>query len=118
MPNPVFHFEIGGGDGRQLQDFYSQLFGWKVDANNPMNYGMVDTDSGGQGIAGGISPAPEPGRTWVTFYIQVADPQAVLDKIGGMGGKTVMPVSEVPGGQPIAQFADPLGNVVGLMKAK
>ena len=115
MPNPVIHFEIGGGDGKQLQEFYAQVFSWKVDANNPTNYGMVDTDTGGQGIAGGISPSPGP-QPWAMFYIQVNDPQAVLNSIEATGGKTVMPVTDVPGGPAIAQFSDPLGNMVGLVK--
>jgi hypothetical protein len=37
MPNPVTHFEIVGKDGKKLQEFYASLFGWAVDANNPMS---------------------------------------------------------------------------------
>lgn len=40
MPNPVTWFEIVGKDGKALQDFYSNLFGWEINANNPMNYGI------------------------------------------------------------------------------
>src|SRR5437763_13449823 len=113
MPNPIVHFEIVGNNGKQLQDFYGKLFGWSIDANNPMEYGMVDTGSGG--IAGGIGPSSAgPG---VTGYVEVDDPKAYLDKIESAGGKTVMPVMDVPGGPTIAQFSDPEGNVVGLVKA-
>jgi predicted enzyme related to lactoylglutathione lyase len=49
MGKQVVHFEIIGKDGKRLQDFYSQLFGWKIDANNPMNYGMVRPDDAGMG---------------------------------------------------------------------
>lgn len=53
MGQPVVHWEIGAKDARRLQDFYAKLFDWKIDANNAMNYGMVET--GGQGgINGGI----------------------------------------------------------------
>lgn len=41
MPNPVVHWEILGKDGKTSQDFYAKLFDWNVDANNPMNYGIV-----------------------------------------------------------------------------
>ena len=51
MANPVVHFEVTGKDGKKLQDFYSKAFGWKIDASNPMNYGIVD--NAGQGIGGG-----------------------------------------------------------------
>jgi hypothetical protein len=114
MANPVTWFEITGKDGKKLQDFYSGVFGWKVDANNPMQYGMVDNE--GQGIGGGIS-AGDGGNTGVIFYIEVDDPQAYLNKVESNGGKTVVPVTEIPGMVIFAQFADPEGNKVGIVKA-
>lgn len=112
--NKVTHFEVLGKDAKALQDFYSQLFDWKVDANNPMNYGIVEGGDGG--IGGGIA-AGENGQSHVTFYVEVADPQATLTKAEGMGGKTLMPPMDVPGGPQIALFADPEGHVIGLAKA-
>ena len=96
MPNPVVHFEVVGKDGKATQKFYSNLFGWKIDANNPMNYGIVDTGTEG-GISGGVGEAP-PGQPHpgVTFYVSVDDLQATLDKAESLGGKTVMPVTEIP----------------------
>ena len=52
MPNPVVHWEVTGQDAKRLQDFYTNLFDWHVDADNPMNYGLVDTHAEG-GINGG-----------------------------------------------------------------
>ena len=114
LPISVVHFEVTGKDGKKLQEFYSKAFGWNVNADNPMNYGIVDAQEGG--IAGGIS-AGDGGTKQVTFYIEVDDPQAYLDKVEAKGGKTVMPVTEIPGMVVLAQFADPEGNVVGLVKA-
>ena len=113
MANPVVHFEVTGKDGKKLQDFYSGVFGWKIDASNPMNYGIVD--NAGEGIGGGISGG-DGSTNQVTFYIAVDDPQAYLNKIESKGGKTVMPVTEIPGMVTFAQFVDPEGNVVGLVK--
>ena len=31
MANPVVHFEVLGKDGERLQQFYRDLFGWKID---------------------------------------------------------------------------------------
>jgi predicted enzyme related to lactoylglutathione lyase len=116
MPNPVIHFEVIGRDAKKLQDFYAQLFDWKVDANNPMNYGIVEAQEG-RGIGGGIGPAQGDGG--VTFYVEVADPQAALDKAIALGGKMVMPVSEVPGQNiTLAQFTDPEGHLIGIIKAE
>jgi predicted enzyme related to lactoylglutathione lyase len=113
MANPVVHFEILGKDAKKLQDFYAGLFGWTVDANNPMNYGVVPAEEGG--IGGGIGPAMGPSGH-VTFYVAVDDPQAYLDKVEKSGGKTIMPVTVVPDMVTFALFADPEGNVVGMVK--
>jgi hypothetical protein len=116
MPNPVVHFEVTGKDGKKLQDFYSNVFGWNVNADNPMNYGIVDAADTGGGIGGGIS-AGDGGTQQVTVYIAVDNPQSYLDKVESKGGKTVMPLTEIPGMVKFAQFADPEGNVVGIIDA-
>jgi hypothetical protein len=49
MANPVVHFEIMARENvDQVRKFYADIFDWKIDANNPMNYGLVET--GGEGI--------------------------------------------------------------------
>ena len=114
MANAVTHFEIHGIDGKKSQDFYASLFGWKIDANNPMNYGMVSAP-GGEGIGGGIAPAM--GQPMVTIYVEVEDLDATLKMAESLGGKTILPPSDVEGGPKLAQFADPDGNVIGLTQA-
>jgi hypothetical protein len=114
MANPVGWFEVLGSDGGTLQRFYGDAFGWTIDANNPMNYGM--TEAKDTGIGGGIGPSQD-GSAQLTFYVEVSDLQATLDKIGELGGTTVMPPMDVPGGPTIAHFTDPAGNRVGLMQA-
>ena len=79
-----------------------------------MEYSMVHFKEGGK-IDGGIGKAPE-GAGHVTFYIGVGDPQAALEDITRLGGKTIQPPIEVPGGVTFALFADPEGHVVGLVK--
>jgi predicted enzyme related to lactoylglutathione lyase len=113
MANQVSWFEVTGKDGAKLQSFYGDLFGWKIDAGNPMNYGMVEGSDGG--IGGGIG-ASQDGSTQVTFYVSVDDPQSYLDKVEHLGGSTVVPVTEIPNMVTFAQFADPEGNVVGVVK--
>jgi predicted enzyme related to lactoylglutathione lyase len=114
MPNPVVHFEIQAKDPKKVQEFYQKLFDWHIDDNNPMNYGMVDTHAEG-GINGGIGESPE-GVNRVTFYTQVNDLQAYLDKAEQLGGKTVMPPTEIPNVVTLAMFADPEGNIIGMVK--
>ena len=111
MPDKMVHFEIHGKDGAQIQKFYASMFGWSVNADNPMHYGMV-TDAGvGGGItASDMAPA-------VVIYVEVPDLDAALKKAEGLGATTVAPPMDVPGGPSIAQFHDPAGNVCGLIRA-
>ena len=78
MGQPVVHFEVVGKDGAKLQSYYSELFGWNIVADNPMNYGMVDgkenkTADGNVGIGGGVGGVPEGYEGHVTFYVAVPD---------------------------------------------
>jgi len=114
MPNPVVHFEIQSENSEKLHSYYADLFGWHVDASNPMGYGVVDTHAGG--INGGIG-GTNGGPARVTFNIEVNDMDAYLKKAEELGGKTVMPVTEIPGMVTLALFSDPEGNVVGIVKS-
>ncbi|MBA2537190.1 MAG: glyoxalase [Actinobacteria bacterium] len=111
MGNPVIHFEVIGKDGAKLQKFYADAFDWKIDTNNPMKYGIVD--NGGEGINGGVGAAPE-GDGHVTFYVNVPDINAHLEKIEKLGGRTIMPREQIGDLVTLAMFADPEGNVIGL----
>jgi hypothetical protein len=113
MADKVVWFEVTGKDSGKLQSFYGELFGWKVDASNPMNYGTVEADE--SGIGGGIGQADN-GDGHVTFYMGVDDPQAYLDRAEKLGGKTVVPVTEIPNMVTFALIADPEGHVIGVVK--
>ncbi len=116
MSNPVTWFEIIGNDAIKLQEFYADVFGWKLSppAAEMGNYSYLDSE--GRGIGGGIGEGGgEPSR--VTIYVEVDDPQAYLDKVNRAGGKTVMPVTNVTEGVTIAMFADPEGHITGLLKS-
>jgi hypothetical protein len=118
MPNPVVHFEIVGSDSAKTQQFYTELFDWTIDADNPMNYGMVNPGSD-RGIGGGIfGVEEEDDRTGLKIYIEVDDLQAYLDKAEQLGGKTILPPTEIPDMVTFALFADPDGTLIGLVKGE
>jgi predicted enzyme related to lactoylglutathione lyase len=113
VAHPVVHFEVSGKDVDKLQSFYSDLFGWKTEkVPGDMPYVMVEKE--GEGIGGGLGQAPG-GDGHVTFYVGTDDPQATLEKAERLGGRTILPVTELPQ-VTIALFADPEGHVVGLAK--
>jgi uncharacterized protein len=111
MSSPLIHFEVAGKDPAKLQSFYGDQFGWNVDANNPMNYGMVNLSGD---VGGGIGPAPEGQPGHAMFYVGVDDVEAAMQKAESLGGSRVFGPMEVPEGPTIGHFADPEGNVVGL----
>jgi predicted enzyme related to lactoylglutathione lyase len=112
----VAWFEVTGKDGRKLQEFYGRLFDWKVqDAGDGSGYGLVQAAA--NGIGGGIGGAQDGGPGGVTFYVEVDDPAAYLAKAETLGGKTVVPPTEIPNfGLTFAFFSDPEGHLVGLSR--
>jgi uncharacterized protein len=111
MAHPVVHFELSGPDDRQLAAFYAELFGWRVRPVQGIGYTLINT---GGGINGGVARADSTPGTAI-FYIETDDLQTALDKINMVGGKTVRPITELPGMVTYALFEDLDGLVVGLV---
>jgi predicted enzyme related to lactoylglutathione lyase len=120
MGQPVVHFEVVGKDGAKLRSYYSQLFGWEINADNPMQYGTVDREQNlsqdGVGIGGGVGRAPEGYDGHVTFYVLVPDVEAALASAERLGGTRMMGPDKVMEGVEIGLFSDPEGHVIGLFK--
>jgi predicted enzyme related to lactoylglutathione lyase len=121
MGQPVVHFEVIGKDGDKLQKYYSELFGWEIDSNNEMKYGMVSRDSnpaadGNLGIGGGIAGGPPGYEGHVTFYVAVPDVEAALAKAESLGGTRIMGPEKIMDMVELGQFSDPEGHVIGLVK--
>ena len=121
MGRAVVHFEIIGRDAAKLQAYYSELFGWTVTADNPMNYGIVTREENstpdGIGIGGGIGgPGPDGYPGHVTFYVEVPDVEAALAKAESLGGQRVMGPEKVMEGVEIGLFKDVEGHVLGVVK--
>jgi len=116
MKNGVVHWEIGTTDPAKTGKFYSELFDWDMDHHEGMNYHMAKA-AGEGAIGGGIGPLEGGMSPYVTFYVEVEDLQASLDKAVKLGGKQIVPPTEIPGGLgSIAWFADPDGHTIGLWK--
>ena len=118
MGRPVVHFEIVGKDGPKLWKFYSELFEWDINSDNPMNYGIVEQYKrpDGVGIGGGVGVGPEGYPGHVTVYVEVPDVEAALQKAESIGGTRMMGPEKVMEGVTIGQFTDPEGHVVGLLE--
>jgi predicted enzyme related to lactoylglutathione lyase len=115
MGSPIVHFEVLAPGHKELSEFYASQFGWEM---QPImdEYTLVTTADGSPG--GGIG-TPFPGHDTMTlFYIQVGSIDEALASIAEAGGKTVKERTEIPGMVTYALFADPAGNVLGIVEAE
>lgn len=135
MGQPVVHFEIEGQDAAALRSFYSELFGWVIDASNPMNYGLIQREDNlndeGVGIGGAVVGVPEtPSSTWrgpwrsqgytghVTVFVEVPDVEAALSRAEALGGSRMQGPDEVLGGLQMGKFQDPEGRLIGVVSPR
>jgi predicted enzyme related to lactoylglutathione lyase len=120
MGQPVVHFEVMGQDAHALQSFYSGLFGWEFEnIEAPVTYRLVSREGNlnkdGVGIGGGVGAgAPD---SHVTFYVEVPDVGAGLEKAESLGGTRLMGPDKA-GPVVIGLFNDPEGHMVGLVEGE
>lgn len=111
--HPVSFFEIVSDDAPRAREFYTALFGWKVETDDD-GYGLVDTGAGEGAVTGGIGPSMTPGDTGVKIYVGTDDLDGTLSRAKGLGSDVVLEPMDLPGGYGrIAVVTDPDGNPVG-----
>lgn len=111
----VIHFEVVGRDGPALQHFYTDLFGWKLNTDNPGGYGMSNPSE--TGVIVGIGASADGGPGHVTGYVSVPDVNATLARAAELGGAVIMPKFSPDGVAQIGLVADPEGHVIGITEA-
>jgi hypothetical protein len=110
--HPVVLWEIGTPNARALGGFYAELFGWHVDTSNP---GWVRVTSGArETLDGGISQTTGQ-APYLTFYVEVEDLDAYLDRARALGATIEVPPTAIAGGGEFAMIVDPGGHRVGLL---
>jgi len=101
----------------RLLAFYTQLLGAKEvmrfpEAGPPFYVGLALGDSE-LGLSTDASVvAGEPGR--MLLSIDVPDVDALLPRVGDLGGTATSDANDMPWGQRVAHIKDPDGNVVNL----
>ena len=123
MDHTIIHFEIPAANPEKLKQFYTGVFGWKIEKYpGPMEYWMihtVPTDDKGMlqrpGVNGGMLKKESPEQKPVN-YIAVEDIDESIGKVKKLGGKIVTPKQEVPNVGRIATAEDPEGNPIALIQ--
>ena len=112
MGAKVIHVEVTGQDGPALQRFYADVFGWEFNTNLMDGYAMARQ---ADGLTAGIGRTADGSAGMATFYVHADDPAATLRRAVELGGRVIMPLTEVAKDTTVALFADPEGHIVGLM---
>jgi predicted enzyme related to lactoylglutathione lyase len=92
------------------RDFYSKLFGWKVQITpDPEAQGYTLFLKDGKQVAGaGTAMVPDQPASWM-MYVATDDANAVAAKVEGAGGKVLMPPVDVLDFGRMAVFLDTSG---------
>jgi len=121
MTGRVVHFEIPFDDGDRARGFYKDLFGWQAMEMPEMSYTIVTTGpSNDQGptdsgyINGGMLPRQQAATASPVIVVDVDSIESTLERVGTMGGSTVVGKTPVGDMGFAAYFTDPDGNVIGL----
>ncbi len=116
--HPIVHIEIPAISTSAAGEFYGQVFGWQIQADNEYNYVQFQSEGGPAGgfvEQGPISiPHIEYKIDRLLVYLATDDIDATLAVIEAHGGKTILPKTEIPHVGWWAAFTDPSGNHLAL----
>jgi len=123
MDHTVVHFEIPAQNVQVLRNFYSELFGWKIERfPGPIDYWTIETVPVDQkmtparpGVNGGLFKKENPENKPVN-YISVESIDKYLDKVKALGGRILQTKQEVPGVGWVAIALDPEGNQIAMLQ--
>jgi predicted enzyme related to lactoylglutathione lyase len=124
VDHTIVHFEIPADNVKKLAEFYSELFGWKIQKMpGPTEYFSIETVTVNEkgepvrpGVNGGMMKRQNPEHKPVN-YILVESVDGYVKKIIALGGKVIVPKMEVPGICWWALALDPEGNQFAIMES-
>jgi predicted enzyme related to lactoylglutathione lyase/quinol monooxygenase YgiN len=115
--HPAVMFEVIANDQSRLERFYKEVFGWTYQIGTG-GFAYVKFPAMSLSLLGGIGQANpgEPGFSpGHSFYLQVDDVAAALQRALSAGGTALMPPTSIDGYR-FAMVRDPEGNSLGLIE--
>lgn len=114
--NAVCWADLNTSDPEKAARFYSDWLGWSYEMGRD-GYRHISNGGGKHDMLGGIPSnrplAPGVPPHWLAYF-KVADCKASAAKVAELGGKLLMPATEMPDVGTIAVAADPQGAVFAL----
>ncbi len=116
MGNPFVHVELHTQDPGRAKKFYGDLFDWKLEDMQDMDYTIINV---GEGTGGGImkSPMPDALPQWVP-YVLVDNIEAFTEKAKLLGANVLAEISEIPDMGSFSVLVDPTGAAFALWQPK
>ena len=115
MSAPVVQWQFVSSQPEEVATFYTKAFGWRVTASNAIGYRQVNS---GDGIGGGIWPAPAGTQGFVQLFLGVVDVEQSVARAVTFGAEVVIPVTTLPDGDTMAVLRDPSGVTFGVMRQR
>jgi uncharacterized protein len=110
--------DLSSKDAAASRDYYSKLFGWKVEVAGPEAGGYALAKLGDKDVAG-IGPVQDPnGPSAWNVYIGTRDANATAKKVEAEGGKVIAPPFDVLESGRMAVFQDPAGAFISVWEPK
>jgi predicted enzyme related to lactoylglutathione lyase len=105
--------DLSTADPAGAREFYSKVFGWKVEVSpDPQYGGYAMAKINGKDVAGiGPKQSPEGPSTWAV-YIGTPDAAKLGEKVQAAGGKVIAPSFDVGDQGKMAVFQDPSGAFI------
>ena len=115
MAGNLCWFQITSTDLPKTADFFKALFGWETTS---FMEGHIAIKTSGSVQGGFMQKPPQAPATDVYIFVQVDDVAETLKQAENMGGRMMLPRTEIPENGFIAFFADPDGNPIGIFSDK
>jgi predicted enzyme related to lactoylglutathione lyase len=129
LDRTIVHFEIPANDPDKLSEFYKNLFGWKFEKmsmGEMGDYWTIETRAGTAqsmekslntaGTNGGMMKKMDANQRPVN-YVLVESVDEFSKKIQDLGGKIIVPKTQIPNMGAFALGLDPEGNQVGIFES-
>lgn len=111
----VSWFELMTSDVTKAKEFYNNIFGWEYepyDGDPSAEYNVFKVD--GKEVGGIMKTPPQCGDQppcWGA-YVTVDDIDETVSKVESLGGRILVPPTEIPNIGRFSVFADPQGAVI------
>lgn len=117
----IAYFQIPADDVSRAREFYQSLLGWKIEPNTALpdtslQWQDIITGEPEEGTMnnGGLYKRQLPGP--IMNFVKVEDFDLILANAEKLGGKIMMPGSEIETVGLVAVIQDTEGNIIGLWK--